>query len=325
MVDPAWVARSPPRGPGGKLTAGVDAMRRVFRETVAPGAFPEPPPLSEREFLTVQRLLYRESGIWLSSAKKALVVGRLSRRLRELKSPSFSAYLQRVEADGLERVRMLDALCTHETHFFREPRHFDFLARDVLPRWRAQGRTEGDDGRRVRVWSAGCSTGEEPFSLAMVLRHHLPLSEGWDVDILATDLSTRILEQARQTRFPLDKAREIPTPYLRAYMLKGMGPQEGWMKAGPELRGLVRFQRVNLNDFHGVAGRFDLVFCRNVLIYFDQESRARAVERLLGHLAPAGLLFLGHSESLVGFGSRMRAVIPTVYAQRAPADGGPAR
>jgi chemotaxis protein methyltransferase CheR len=300
-------------------------MRRVFGETAGPGALLEPPPLSDRDFASVQQLLYREAGIWLSPAKKALVVGRLSRRLRELKSPSFGAYLERVEADALERVRLLDALCTHETHFFREPHHFDFLARDVLPRWRARGCPDGGEPRRVRVWSAGCSSGEEPFSLAMVLRHHLPLSEGWALDVLATDLSTRILEQARQARFPVDKAHEIPTPYLRAYMLKGVGPQEAWMKAGPELRELVRFQRVNLNNGHGVVGRFDLIFCRNVLIYFDQASRARAVERLLSHLSPAGLLFLGHSESLVGLGSSLRSVIPTVYAQREPSRAPPPR
>jgi chemotaxis protein methyltransferase CheR len=276
----------------------------------------ESPPLSEREFSGYQRLVYREAGIWLSPAKKALLVGRLSRRLRELGGLSFGAYLSRVGEDEAERVRMLDALCTHETHFFREPRHFELLEQEVLPRWRARGDTGGGEGRRVRVWSAGCSTGEEPFSLAMVLRHHLPADEGWEIDITATDLSTRILERARQAIWPLDKAGEIPKNYLRAYMLKGTGSQEGRMKAGPELRALVRFQRANLNEGHGLVGRFDLIFCRNVLIYFDAASKARAVERLLGHLSPHGLLFLGHSESLTGLGWRVRTVMPTVYALR---------
>ncbi|HEX8441970.1 protein-glutamate O-methyltransferase CheR [Archangium sp.] len=279
----------------------------------------EQPPLSEREFSAYQRLVYREAGIWLAPAKKALLVGRLSRRLRELGGLSFGAYLSRVGEDEAERVRMLDALCTHETHFFREPRHFQLLEQEVLPGWRAQGHTGGGEGRRVRVWSAGCSTGEEPFSLAMVLRHHLPANEGWEIDITATDLSTRILERARQATWPLDKAGEIPKNYLRAYMLKGTGSQEGRMKAGPELRALVRFQRVNLNEGHGVVGRFDLIFCRNVLIYFDAASKARAVERLLGHLSPQGLLFLGHSESLTGLGWRVRTVMPTVYAPRSSA------
>jgi chemotaxis protein methyltransferase CheR len=276
----------------------------------------ESPPLSEREFTGYQRLVYREAGIWLSDVKKALLVGRVSRRLRELGGRSFGDYLRQVEEDERERVRLLDALCTHETHFFREPRHFELLEREVLPRWRAQGDTGTGEGRRVRVWSAGCSSGEEPFTLAMVLRHHLPAGEGWDIQILATDLSTRVLERARQAVWPLDKAQEIPRHYLRAYMLRGVGSQEGKMKAGPELRSLVRFQRLNLNDGQGLVGRFDLVFCRNVLIYFDAASKARAVERLLRHLSPQGLLFLGHSESLSGHGWGVRTVMPTVYAPR---------
>jgi chemotaxis protein methyltransferase CheR len=273
-------------------------------------------PISERDFTGYQRLVYREAGIWLSSAKKALLVGRISRRLRELGGLSYGAYLRRAVEDEVERVRLLDALCTHETHFFREPRHFELLEREVLPRWRERGDTGSGQGRRVRVWSAGCSTGEEPFSLAMVLRHHLPPEEGWHIDILATDLSTRILERARQALWPLDKAREIPRRYLRTWMLRGVGSQEGWMKAGPELRSLVRFQRLNLNDGQGVAGHYDLIFCRNVLIYFDAASKARVIERLLGHLSPHGLLFLGHAESLTGLGWRVSAVMPTVYAVR---------
>jgi chemotaxis protein methyltransferase CheR len=288
--------------------------------SVAPRLPHEPPPLTDSEFTGYQRLVYREAGIWLSPSKRALLTGRVSRRLRELDGLSFGAYLRRAEEDETERVWLLDALCTHETHFFREPRHFELLEREVLPDWRARGDTGSGEGRRVRVWSAGCSTGEEPFSLAMVLRHHLPASEGWDIDILATDLSTRVLEQARQARWPVEKASEIPKHYLRGYMLKGVGRQEGKMKAGPELRALVRFQRVNLNDGQGLVGRFDLVFCRNVLIYFDAASRARAVERLLGHLSPRGLLFLGHAESLSGLGWRVRTVMPTVYAPRLPAE-----
>ena len=290
-------------------------MTRVVSEALAPGAHWEPPPLSEREFTGIQRLLYREAGIWLSSAKKALVVGRLSRRLRELGHASFGTYLLQAAEDGAERLRLLEALCTHETHFFREPRHFEYLASEVLPRWRARGGTESGS-RRVRVWSAGCSTGEEPFSLAMLLHHHLPAAEGWETDILATDLSTRVLEQARQARWPVEKAREIPTAYRRAYMLRGVGSQEAWMKAGSAMRALVRFQRVNLNEGLVGGARFEFIFCRNVLIYFDRDSRARAVERLLSHLTPEGLLFLGHSESLLGLGHRVRAVMPTVYALR---------
>ncbi|MDC0708057.1 protein-glutamate O-methyltransferase CheR [Stigmatella sp. ncwal1] len=281
--------------------------------------------LPDRVFRGYQQLIYREAGIFLGPAKRALLIGRLSHRLRELGALSAEAYLRRVEQDAAERVRLLDAICTHETCFFREPNHFEFLEQDVLPRWRAQGGT--DQGTRtVRVWSAGCSTGEEPFSLAMLLRHWLPEREGWRLEILASDLSTRILAQARQAVWPQEKAADIPLEYLKAYMLKGTGAQEGWMKAGPELREQVCFQRVNLHAaFYPVQGRFDLLFCRNVLIYFDEASRHRAVQRLLGHLAPTGYLFLGHAESLIGRAHCVRAVVPTVYSASTPGPGEEAR
>ncbi|MDY7228295.1 CheR family methyltransferase [Hyalangium rubrum] len=288
-------------------------MSRVPESVPFPGA----PEVPDRIFRGYQQLIYREAGIHLGPAKKALLVGRLSRRLRELGDISLSEYLKRAEEDAAERMKLVEAICTHETHFFREPKHFQWLERELLPRWRAQGATDSGS-RSVRVWSAGCSSGEEPFTLAMVLRRHLPPEEGWRIEILATDLSTRVLERARQALWPLDKAREIPTEYLKSFMLKGVGSQEGRMKAGPELRELVRFQRLNLHaDDYEVSGRFDLVFCRNVLIYFDAASKQRALERLLSYLGPAGYLFIGHAESLTGLTHRVRLVMPTVYAVRA--------
>ncbi len=276
------------------------------------------PEISDKDFLGYQRLIYREAGIHLAAVKKALLVGRLSRRLRELGGMSYRDYLARVEEDAAERARLIEAVCTHETRFFREPRHFELLEREVLPRWRKQGFAGppgGKGARRVRVWSAGCSTGEEPFSLAMALRHALPEEAGWDIEVLATDLSARVLERAREAVWPLEKSADIPSVYLKAYMLRGTGSQEGRMKASPELRALVRFERVNLNDERlPVGGRFDLVFCRNVLIYFDAQSKARAVDRLLDRLAPHGLFFLGQAESLSGMPRRMRTIIPAVYA-----------
>jgi chemotaxis protein methyltransferase CheR len=205
---------------------------------------------------------------------------------------------------------MLDAICTNETHFFREPRHFEFLCDRVFPAWR-EAAEAGRRPRRARVWSAACSTGEEPYTLAMTLLASLP---GWDVEILATDLSTKVLARAEAAIWPLEKAREIPEPYLKAYMLKGYGSQEGLMKAAPELRALVRFARLNLTHESPGLGQFDLVFCRNVLIYFDKETKGKVVNRLLDRLLPDGFLFLGHAESLGGFTTRAKAVLPTVYA-----------
>jgi chemotaxis protein methyltransferase CheR len=206
---------------------------------------------------------------------------------------------------------MIDAICTNETHFFREPRHWEFLAGTLFPAW-AEEAAAGRRERRVRVWSAACSSGEEPYSLAMSLLTAFP--SGWALEVLATDLSTKILDRARAATWPIAKADEIPEAYLKAYMLKGFGAYEGTMRAGPEIRGLVKFQGFNLNgDDWPPAASFDLVFCRNVLIYFDRTTKERVVERLLDRLVPGGHLFLGHAESLGGFTERARTVIPTVY------------
>jgi chemotaxis protein methyltransferase CheR len=273
--------------------------------------------LTPREFRLFQALIQREAGIHLSEAKKVLVEGRLARRLREL-GVDFGEYYGLVEADPQERVRMLDCICTNETHFFREPRQFEFLETQVFPEWRARAEA-GTMARHVRVWSAGCSTGEEPYSVAMAFLARFPPSTGWEIEIVATDLSTRVLDRAQDAVWPIDKAKEIPEPYLKAFMLRGTGPEEGRMKAGPLVRSRVRFQRLNLNaEPFTFAGRFDLVLCRNVLIYFDAASKARVVGRLLERMEPHGYLFLGHAETVTGLNARTRSVGPTVYAH---ADG----
>jgi chemotaxis protein methyltransferase CheR len=279
-----------------------------------------PLPVSDRDFARFQALINREAGIWLAPVKKALLVGRLARRLRELGLESYGDYYARVEADGVERVRMLDAICTNETHFFREPRHFDFLEGRVFPAWREEA-DAGRRPRRVRLWSAACSTGEEPYSLAMTLLTAFP--SGWELEIVASDLSTKVLERAENGVWPIEKANEIPDAHRKAFMLRGYGAQEGLMKAGPELRAIVSFHRVNLVGETWPGGPpFDLVFCRNVLIYFDRATKVRVVERLLGRLDPRGYLFLGHAESLGGVTAAGRPVVPTVYAPAATSRSG---
>ena len=259
----------------------------------------------------MRELIHREAGIWLAPVKKALLVGRLARRLRDLGMPSYTAYYERVLEDEAERIRMLDAICTNETHFFREPKHFDFLTERVFPAWRAEA-DAGKRARRVRIWSAACSTGEEPYTLAMVLLSAFPA--GWDLEILASDLSTKVLDRAAAGLWPLEKSKEIPDAYLKAFMLRGFGAQEGLMQAGPEIRALVKFTRVNLvGDAWPGGPPFDLVFCRNVLIYFERQAKISVVERLLERLDPSGFLFLGHAESLGGFTVKARAALPTVY------------
>ena len=289
------------------------------RRWSAPGTSPSTPSvpglprLTPGDFSRFQALVLREAGIWLSDAKQALLVGRLAKRLRELGLATFGDYYERVTQDAAECVRMVDCISTNETHFFREPRQWEFLAAHVYPAWTAAA-AAGLRNRRIRAWSAACSTGEEPYSLAMHLLDAFPPESGWDIELLATDISTRVLDRARAGIWPLEKSREIPPQRLKHYMMRGVGPEEGRMKAGPEIRQAIRFERLNLNEsnYH-VAGTFDLIFCRNVLIYFQPDTKTAVIEKLLRHLGPGGHLLLGHAESLTGSQSPVRAVGPNIY------------
>jgi chemotaxis protein methyltransferase CheR len=269
-------------------------------------------PLEQGEFGLFQRIVHREAGIHLGDIKLALVAARLLRRIRELGLLSYGAYYRRVVEDRSELTLMLDAITTNETQFFREGRHFEVLAEGIVPAWRDEA-ARGARDKRVRIWSAGCSTGEEPYSLAMALLSALPPEEGWDVQILATDLSTRVLEIARTGVYTAEKAAGIPRAHLQTFMLRGVGSQDGNVKVSPVLQAAVTFRRLNLNDdAWDVGGPFDAILCRNVFIYFNQLTRNRIVAQLLGHLRPRGYFFVGHSESLGGTPG-LETVIPTVY------------
>jgi chemotaxis protein methyltransferase CheR len=274
-------------------------------------------PLTDREFKLFQSLIHKEAGIYLSEVKKALLVGRLSRRIRELGLDSFEAYYRHV-VDGpnpAERVELINNICTHETQFFREPRQFEYLEQTVAPRLRAEAEA-GTRPKQIRAWSAACSSGEEPVSMAMSLLYHFPASAGWTVEVLATDISTRVLDKARAATWPIERAAQIPPAYLKRFMLRGTGEHHNRMKAGPEIRSVVRFQQLNLQaDSYAVGDGFDMIFCRNVLIYFNAATKEHVVTRLLGRLAEDGLLFLGHAESLTGMRDAPRAVVPTVYSR----------
>jgi chemotaxis protein methyltransferase CheR len=280
--------------------------------TLTPFTIPE---ISDHEFALFQSLIRRQAGIHLADTKKPMLVCRLMRRLSALKLTSFDEYYRQVVYGGPEELaRVLDAICTNETWFFRNPTHFAFIRDDLCPRWAAEMR-EGRRSRRVAAWSAGCSSGEEPFSLAMVLLHALP---DWSIAIQASDLSSRVLERARQATWPVEKSQDILAPYLKRYMLRGVGAQQGNMKAGPELTSLVSFSRLNLNDElwpMESAGPFDLIFCRNVLMYFDPHCRSRIVRRLLDRLTPRGYLFVGDAEGLGGFDD-LRLVGPAIHTLR---------
>jgi len=275
-----------------------------------------------RDFKQLRKLVYDEAGIHLPDGKRALCEARLARRLRELGLHSYEQYCELLQSadNGDERVHMLNCITTNETHFFREPKHFELLEKTVFPRFSALA-GKGAMPRRVRVWSAACSSGEEPYTLAMCLLGAFPPESGWEIDLFASDLSTRMLERAIDATWPIDKAKEIPERYLKRFMLRGVGPQEGKLRCGPALRQLVRFSRVNLNQPpYPLAGSFDLIFCRNVLIYFDAQSRQRVIDQLIDRLSPRGYLFVGHSESLHNTTRRLSLVAPSVYVRREGAE-----
>ena len=276
-------------------------------------------------FTRFQQLIYQESGIWLGDHKHALLTGRLARRLRLLGFNSMKEYFELVTQSDQqhERAVMIDCITTNETHFFREPRHFEFILQQVFPKLHEQAASAARP-KQVRVWSAGCSTGEEPYSLAMLLLKHFPPEAGWDIEVLGTDICTRVLEKARAAVYSIEKAKHIPQEFLRAYMLKGKGEQKNVMKVSPELHRVVRFARVNLHaDSYPILGSFDLIFCRNVLIYFDQKSKQKVIAGIVRHLSPTGLLIVGHSEHLGSIVPNLKTVAPTIHGLVPPSDDRP--
>lgn len=272
-------------------------------------------PLRDREFELLTSFIRSESGISLSSAKKALVEGRLKRRLQNLGLQSYyDYYLLLGRDDGSERQQMLNLITTNETSFFREPAHFELIEKTLVPKWK-RAAEDGRIDRHIRVWSAGCSTGEEPYSIAMCLHRALPEIEGWTFDIVASDISTKALEHAVRGIYPIDRASSIPVSHRDRFVLRGRGSQSGMIKIRRDLRDRIRFGRFNLNRRrYAFSESFDLILCRNVLIYFGRDERMAVVNRFLDLLVDDGVLMLGHAESLQGESDRVRCVFPTVYS-----------
>lgn len=272
--------------------------------------------MTDAEFARFRLLIERETGIHMSDAKRALLVSRFGRQLRRLGLETYSQYYDIVTSGSVEEKQtFIDTICTNETRFFREPRQFEFLRNECIPRWRHEA-DASQRSRHLRIWSAACSTGEEPYSLAMVLTDLLPATEGWDVRIIATDLSTRALEAARTGMWPISRSKDIAHEYLHRFMLRGVKGRNGTMTAGPEIRTPITFGQLNLaSEYSDLGMRFDAIFCRNVLIYFDLQGRADVVRRLLHHLVPGGYLFLGHAETLNGMEGVPRSAVPNVYVK----------
>lgn len=263
--------------------------------------------LSRQSFEAVASLFQRVSGICLTEAKRPLVIGRLQKLAQERGIPNLDDYVRVLtegrDADELQRA--VDRLTTNETYFFREPQHFEFLAGHIGAKSAARG---------VRVWSAASSSGEEAFSIAMVLADRLGTAPSDRWEVVGTDLSTAMVASARRALYPLERARDLPPEYLRRFCLKGHGPYEGYLRVGPQLRQRATFLSANLMQPLPQIGRFDLIFLRNVLIYFDPPAKAQIVRRVLERLEPGGLLLTGHAESLANLDLGLRTVRPAVYA-----------
>jgi chemotaxis protein methyltransferase CheR len=272
--------------------------------------------LGDSEFAFLSDFVYRHCGIVLGEHKRQLVQGRLLRRLRALDLENFDAYVDLLRTDPESELgELASAISTNVTSFFREMHHYDLLVEQLLPRWLEEKKAGG----RLRIWSAGCSTGEEPYALAMVLAEALERT-GSKVDarILATDLSPQALGAARAGTYPLDRMGGISETRRSRWFLRGEGAYEGLACVHPRLRELVTIQPLNLLHEWPMRGPFDAIFCRNVVIYFDKPTKQRLFERYAGMLEQGGYLFLGHSESMYGLSDSFELVGRTVYRKCVP-------
>ena len=266
---------------------------------------------SEQDFQRVRRIIGDIAGISLADGKRELVYSRLSRRLRQRGLQRFEDYCNLLETheDTDEMGEFVNALTTNLTSFFREAHHFDYLARELLP---ALVRAGQFGSRRLRIWSAGCSAGEEPYSIAMVVRESLP-SVGWNVKILATDLDSNVLATAERGVYDASRIKDLPEARVRRWFQKGRGAQAGQVRVASALRELITFRRLNLMEDWPMRGPFNIVFCRNVVIYFDKPTQRILFDRFANALTEAGHLFVGHSESLFKVTERFAPLGKTIY------------
>ena len=268
--------------------------------------------LRDIDFEKISRLVYEQCGINLHAGKKELVKARLSKRLREGKIKSFADYYRHVTTkEGMdELVTMLDSISTNLTSFFREQSHFRKL-QEIVPVMVGMS-NGGPPVSKLKVWSAGCSTGEEPYSLAMTIKE---ITDGRliDLKILATDISTRVLKTAADGVYSRDKIKNIPPLLLRKYFQVGQNQWNGYYRVKRELRDTIQFRRFNLMETLSAEGLFDIIFCRNVMIYFDKETQGALIDRFYGCLKKGGYFFVGHSESLTGLRQQFQYIEPSVY------------
>jgi chemotaxis protein methyltransferase CheR len=261
--------------------------------------------LSRLEFDQISKLAFRTCGIDLRNGKHELVQARIGKKIRQGRFGSFREYYRHVETDytGEELMGLLDALTTNFTSFLREPTHFDLLRKTILP---------GISGP-IRIWSAACSTGEEPFTIAFSLLEELGNTGSSRIRIFASDLSTRVLETAGRGTYLAERFCDCPQGWLSKYLLRGSGRSEGWYRVKPSVRSLIEFRRLNLMETFRPPQLFHVIFCRNVMIYFDKATQEQVVNRLAGCLEQGGYLLIGHSESLTGLKHPYNYIKPAVY------------
>ena len=258
---------------------------------------------TDKEFYSFQQLILTKLGIFLPLQKKTLLTNRLWKRLRACGLDRYEDYYRFIVShEGKQELHLaLELITTNETYFFREQKHFDYLSNTILPTQRA--------GEKFRVWSAAASTGEEPYSIAMLLADRC--SASWE--LLCSDVNATVIDQAKIGIYPDARIQNIPDQYLRRFCRQGVGPQEGFIRVEQELRNRVNLFTLNLHQEFPDIGKFDLVFLRNVLIYFENDTKAKVLERIANILNPDGILFVGHSESLHGVTQRFTPIKPAIY------------
>lgn len=269
--------------------------------------------LSDHDFKNIRDVVHELAGINLNEGKKELVVARLSKRIRQLGMKSVGEYLTYVREEHTQKelITMLDALSTNLTSFWRESQHFDYLAKVTIPR--LTERAQRTDNFTIRAWSAGCSTGEEPYSLVMQVLAHLDRPGRYDFKLLATDLSTRVLAIAREGVYSAERVKPLPQELRSRFITTEKSEVGKFYRVEDEIRKHVSFARLNLMESWPMRGPMDFIFCRNVMIYFDKPTQGRLVRRFYDLLRSGGTLFIGHSESLTGVEHNFRYVRPTVY------------
>jgi len=270
--------------------------------------------LTDKDFDRIRKLVIEHTGISLSDAKRNLVYGRLAKRLRKMEIGDFGSYIQLLESPAGEEelANFTNAITTNLTSFFRENHHFEFLKSDVLPRLLRDNAST----KKIRVWSAGCSTGEEPYSVAMAIREVIPESKDWDIKILATDLDTNVLAHAQAGIYSLERINNISKSRLKRWFMRGKGDLKDSVKIRSELQNLISFRQLNLMNPWPIKNQFDVIFCRNVVIYFDKPTQKVLFKRYHEVLKDTGHMFIGHSETMFKVSEDFKLIGNTTYIKK---------